>query len=93
MPERAAFLIFRDCLDHRTEDVWVNLRPVEVADMQEIGPRDLAEARYVHADRRTGRRSRKERRRPIVAGLAARTILSLDVHGAEQLTNHLVGVG
>ena len=46
--ERAALLVLRDRLDHRPEDVRVDLRPVETADVQEIGARDLAEARHVH---------------------------------------------
>ena len=49
--ERAALLILRDGLDHRPEDVRVDLRPIEIADMEEIGARDPAEARHVHAAR------------------------------------------
>ena len=47
--ERAALLILGDRLDHRSEDVRVDLRPVEIADVEKIGARDLAEARHVHA--------------------------------------------
>ena len=49
--ERAALLVLGDGLDHRTEDVRVDLRPVEIADVEEVGARDLAEARHVHAAR------------------------------------------
>jgi hypothetical protein len=45
--ERAAFLVLGNRLDHRPEDVRVDLRPVEAADVQEIGTGDLAETRRV----------------------------------------------
>ena len=47
--ERAALLVIGHGLDHRAEDVRVDLRPVETADMEEIGAGDPAEARHVHA--------------------------------------------
>ena len=47
--EGAAFLVIGHGLDHGAEDVGVDLRPVEAADVEEIGTRDLAEARHVHA--------------------------------------------
>ena len=47
--ERAALLVLRDRLDHRAEDVGIDLRPVETADVEEVGARDPAEARHVHA--------------------------------------------
>ena len=47
--ERAAFLVLRDRLDHRAEDVRVDLCPVEAADVEQVGARDPAEARHVHA--------------------------------------------
>lgn len=42
--ERAAFFVLGNGLDHRPENVGVDLRPVEAANMQEIGPSDLAES-------------------------------------------------
>ena len=90
--ERAALLVLGDRLDHRAEDVRVDLRPVEAADVEEIGARDPAEARHVHA----------AREQPAVhigkgvgpsGHLGARPILDLGVHGAEQLADHLMGVG
>ena len=45
MPERAALLVVRHGLDHRAENVRVDLLPVETADVEQIGARDLAEAR------------------------------------------------
>ena len=62
--ERAALLVLGDGLDHRAEDVRVDLRPVETADVQQIGARDPAEARHVQCCRRTARRSRRETHRP-----------------------------
>ena len=50
--ERAALLILGDRLDHRPEDVRVDLRPVEIADVEEVGARDPAEARHVQAARK-----------------------------------------
>ncbi len=47
--ERAALLVLGDGLDHRAEDVRVDLRPVETADVEEVGARDPAEARHVQA--------------------------------------------
>ena len=58
--ERAALLVLGDRLDHRAEDVRVDLRPVEIADVQQVGARDPAEARHVHAARETARRSHRE---------------------------------
>ena len=45
--ERAALLVLRDGLNHRTEDVGIDLLPVEIADMDEVRPRDLAKSRYI----------------------------------------------
>ena len=47
--ERAALLVLRDGLDHRPENVGVDLLPVETADVEKIGARDLGKARRVHA--------------------------------------------
>jgi hypothetical protein len=47
--QRAALLVIGDGLDHRPEDVRVDLRPVEAADVQQVGAGDLAEARHVGA--------------------------------------------
>jgi hypothetical protein len=47
--KRATFLVLSDGLNHRPEDVRVDLRPVETADMEEVGAGDLAEAWRVHA--------------------------------------------
>src|SRR3546814_14334192 len=43
--ERAALIIIGYRLDHRAEDVGVDLLPVEIADMKEVGARDLGKAR------------------------------------------------
>ena len=47
--ERAALLVLRDGLDHRAEDVRIDLLPIEPADVQQVGAGHLAEARYVGA--------------------------------------------
>jgi hypothetical protein len=39
----AALLVLGDGLDHRAEDVGVDLGPVQAADVQQVGPGDLAE--------------------------------------------------
>src|ERR1017187_2993152 len=49
--ELTALLVLSDVLDHRTEDVRVDLSPVQIADMEEIGTRDPAEMRHVQATR------------------------------------------
>ena len=54
--ERAALLVIGDGLDHGAENVGVDLRPVETADVEEIGARDPAEARHVRCCRKRGRR-------------------------------------
>jgi hypothetical protein len=52
----AALLVLGDGLDHRPEDVRVDLGPVESTDVQQVGPGNLAEARYVQvAGEQTGR--------------------------------------
>jgi hypothetical protein len=48
-PQLAALLVLGDGLDHRPEDVRVDLGPVEAADVQQVGPGDLAELRHVVA--------------------------------------------
>ena len=90
--KRAALLVLRDRLDHRPEDVRVDLRPIQIADVEKIGARDLAETRHVQAAREQAAvhvgkgvgPSGNVRRCPI---------LDLGVHGAEQFADHLMGVG
>ena len=43
-PQRAALLILGHSLDHRAENVRVDLGPVEAADMAEVALRDLGKA-------------------------------------------------
>ena len=50
--EDRAFLFIRDSLDHRAENVGVDLRPVEAADMGQVALRDLGKARYIGAARK-----------------------------------------
>ena len=45
----AAFLVVGDGLDHRAEDVGVDLLPVEPADEEQVGAGDLAEPRRFDA--------------------------------------------
>ena len=47
--ERASLLALCDRLDHRPEDVRVDLPPVETADMEQVGAGDPSEARRVQA--------------------------------------------
>ena len=44
-PKRAALLVLRDRLDHRTENVGIDPCPVERADMKQVGARDPREPR------------------------------------------------
>ncbi|MCY1544359.1 hypothetical protein D9M68_802360 [compost metagenome] len=39
----ATLVVISNSLDHRPEDVWIDLPPVQAADMQQIGPCNLAE--------------------------------------------------
>ena len=41
--QRATLLIIGNCLDHRAEDVWIDLCPIERANVQEIRSSDLRE--------------------------------------------------
>ncbi len=90
--QRAALLVLGDRLDHRAENVGVDLRPVEAADVEEIGARDAAEARHIQA-------AGKQPAVHIGEGVGpARqpgggAIAGLGVHGAEQRADHLMGVG
>src|SRR4029077_13251364 len=91
-PEGAAFLILGNGLNHRPENVWIDLRPVEAADMQEISTGDPTETRRVYA-------SGKKLAVNIGEGVSpswnpgARPILAPGVHSAEQFGYHLMGVG
>ena len=62
--QRAALLVLCDRLDHRAENVRVDLFPVEIADVEEIGARDPAESAAHPCCPRTIRRSHREKRRP-----------------------------
>jgi hypothetical protein len=90
--ERAALLVLGDRLDHRPEDVRVDLGPVEIADMEEIGTRDPAEARHLQAARKQPAIHIRE---PVGPGPESRggAVLDLRVHGPENRADHLVGVG
>ena len=90
--KRAALLVFRDSLNHRPEDVRIDLLPIQIADVEKIGAGDLAEARRVKA-------AREQVAIDIGKGIGpsgypgACPILSLYVHGTEQFADHLVRVG
>src|SRR3546814_17714695 len=58
-PQGPAFLIVGDSLNHRPENVGVDLPPVETADVAQIGPRDHAETLSLHTAQ-TGRASFRE---------------------------------
>jgi hypothetical protein len=90
--ERAALLVLRDGLDHRTENVRVDLLPVEIADMQEIGARQPAETRHIHA-------AREQAAVHIGKGigpahhLGPGAVCHLRIHRLEDFANHLMRVG
>ena len=91
-PKRAALLVLRHGLNHRPEDVRVDLLPVEAADMYEVGAGDPAEARHVHGAGKQPAIHIRKRIRP-ARDVGSRAILDLRVHGAEQHPDHLMGVG
>ena len=89
--EGAAFLVVGHRLDHGAEDVGIDLRPVEAADVEQIGAGDPAEARHVHA---AGEKAAVDVGKVIGPGAdaGACAVRELRVHGAEQLGEHLVRV-
>ena len=91
-PQLAALLVLGDGLDHRPEDVRVDLGPVEAADMQQVGPGDLAELRHVHAAGEQAAVHVGEAVGP-AGNLGGCPVLFLRVHGAEQRADDLMGVG
>ena len=89
--ECAAFLIIRHRLDHGAKDVGIDLRPVEAADVEEVGAGHLGEPRHVHAAGEEPAIHIGEEIRPALDVLLF-TLVALGIHGAEQLGKHLVGI-
>ena len=90
-PECTALFIFSDGLDHRAEDVRIDLCPIEIADMDEIGSGDPAKARDVHAAREQAAVHIRERVRP-ARDFCGLSFGYLCIHGAKQCADHLVRV-
>lgn len=90
-PEVAALLIVGDGLDHRAEDVGVNLGPVEVADVDKIGARDFGEARHLIAPREEPAVHVGELVRP-ARDLCRFALFMFGVHSAEERADDLVGI-
>lgn len=91
-PPRPALLVLGDGLDHRTEDVRVDLGPVEPADVQQVRAGDLAEPRNgcargeqaaVHVGECVGP----------AGNVGCRPLFPLCVHGEKQRADDLVSVG
>ena len=89
--EDRTLLLIRDGLDHRAEDVGVDARPVQIADVQQVGARDLGKPRHIGAAREE---PAVDIGKPISPARDARgrPIGSLGVHGAEDFADHLMGV-
>ena len=45
--KRATFFFICYSLNHRTEDIWIDFRPIQISDMNKVGPSNLAETRYI----------------------------------------------
>ena len=89
--KRAALFIVGHSLDHRSENVGVDLRPIETANMDQVRARDLAEAGHVHCTRKQPAIHVGEDIRP-TGNDCRRAIVGLGVHRAEKLADHLMGV-
>jgi len=89
--EGAALGVVGHGLDHGAEDVGVDLRPIEVADVEQVGAGDLAEARHIHA---AGEEAAVHVGEAVGPGLdlGGLALGELGVHGAEDLGEHRVGV-
>src|SRR5437899_9461100 len=91
-PKLAALLILCDRLDHRAEDIRIDLRPVEIANVEEIGTCDLAEAGYIHVRGKEAAVNVRKRIGPSrYSGVCP--VLDLRVNGAEQSSDDFVRVG
>ena len=89
--QMAPFLVIGDRLNHGSEDVRVDLLPVESADVEKIGPRDPAETRNIGRVREQSAVHIGESLRP-ARQVRPSAFLHAGVHGTEYLVDHLVGV-
>ncbi len=87
----AAFLIVRHRLDHGAEDVGIDLGPIEIPHMDEVGAGDLAETRHLHAAGEQPAVHVGERIRPELGG-GAFPLGDFRIHRPEDFRDHLVGV-
>jgi superfamily II DNA or RNA helicase len=90
--KRATLLIFGNSLDHRAENVGIDLRPIEIAYVEEVGARDPAEARHVEA---AGKESAVHVGKHVgpTGQVRGGAILDLGIHGPEQCADYLMGIG
>ncbi len=51
-PQRPAFLIIRHRLNHGTENIGVDLRPVKIANVKQIGASNLTKSGYLYITRK-----------------------------------------
>ena len=88
----AALLVIGNGLNHGSENVRINLLPVEAADMEQVGPCDLAEARALSvAGKKLPIHVRKLASKALDA--SALTIGSLDIHCPKNLGHDEMCVG
>src|SRR5690554_3092860 len=89
--QRATLLIISNGLDHRTEDIWVNLSPVQIANVKEVGTGDLAEPWNLNT---SGEQTAIHIRETLCPSWQAHslTISCPGVHGPEDFANHFMGI-
>ena len=89
--EFAAFFFVGDRLDHRAEDVRVDFRPVEQADLQQVGAGGAGEAGN---DRRVAEKAAIDVGKSVRPGtqVGVLTVFDFAVHRAEDFADDEVGV-
>ncbi len=88
----AALFVVGHGLDHAAEDVRIDLLPVQVAGMDQVGARHASEARHVGAAGEQTAINIGETIGPVrQTGLGTGALGRFDVHGAEDFGHHLMG--
>ena len=89
--ELTTLFILGDGLYHRAEDVRIDLRPVQPADVDQELPRDLAEARHIKTPREKSAIYIREDRGPW-SEVVVISLISFRIHRPKNLDDDLVGI-
>src|SRR3546814_17466468 len=90
-PQGPALIVVGNSLNHRPENVGVDLLPVEIADVEQVCPRDLAEPRHIQTAGKQHAVDVRKRLGP-AGKRGCGAILDRGIPGPENLAAQLMGV-